>query len=132
MQQKQQPQNFDDLLISLKILNIKGIKLSSKIRYFKLTNVHEYLFLFSSKKTCFLRSFLAFWQGNRNTIILFPMLIYRDKDWLCLWGVWYLMNLLEKNIHWVNRQIILNALPMCCIFNKSKPLFIQLLINLYT
>lgn len=79
------------------------------MRYFKLTSVHECLFLFFSKKTCFLRSFLVFSQDNRNPSVLFLMLVCRDKDCLCLWGVWCLIKFPEKNIHWVNQQIT----PLC-------------------
>lgn len=39
MQEKQQPQDFDDLLISHDILNMQGLNVVSKMRYLKLTSV---------------------------------------------------------------------------------------------
>lgn len=60
MEEKQQHQNSNDLLTSLKILNIQWIKLSSKIRYFKLTNVHECLFLFLFTEDLLLKIIFGF------------------------------------------------------------------------
>lgn len=73
----QQSQESDELFILYDILNVQGVNLFSKRRYFKLKICAIFL-LFS--KTCFLRSLLAFWQ-DENPVEIFPMLICALWTW---------------------------------------------------
>lgn len=64
-------------------------------------------FFFLFKEDLLLQIMFGFLVRQRNPTELYPTLISRDKDWICLMGSVF------PRIHWMDQQIIPNILPMC-------------------